>query len=121
MNSVSVIGRLTRDPELKSTASGESVCNMRLAISGAGGKKDGELQAGFFDVEVWREQGERCAQYLTKGREIGVSGSLRWREWETKDGAKRQAVTINAFRVDFIGPKPDGPVAPAVADDDIPF
>lgn len=127
MNNVSIIGRLTRDPELRHTPGGQSVCALRVAVDGAGGKKDGEYQAGFFDVSVWGENGERCAQYLAKGRQVGVSGSLAWREWETQEGNKRQAVEITGFRVDFIGPKPDGdrpPLADSPApspDDDIPF
>lgn len=131
MNNVSIIGRLTRDPELRYTPDGTPVCSLRIAVDGAGGRdSQGEYQAGFFNVSVWREQGERCAQYLAKGRQVGVSGSLTWREWE-QDGNKRQAVDITGFRVDFIGPKPEGgdsetPPAMAAAaapsaDDDIPF
>ena len=62
-------------------------------------------KANYFDVDVFGGQGERCAQYLDRGRQVAVSGRLRWREWETQDGQKRQAVSIVADNVQFIGPR----------------
>ena len=64
--------------------------------------------ANYFNVDVFGGQGERCAQYLAKGRQVAVEGRLRWREWETQDGQKREAVTIVADNVQFIGPRDGG-------------
>ena len=111
INSVVIVGNLTRDPELRATPSGTSVCSLRVAVndrvkdptSGEWGDKP-----NYFDVDVFGGQGERCAQYLAKGRQVGVAGRLRWREWETQDGQKRQAVSIMADNVQFIGPRDAG-------------
>ena len=108
INSVVIVGNLTRDPELRATPSGTSVCSLRVAVNDR--VKDpntGEWgdKANYFDVDVFGGQGERCAQYLDRGRQVAVSGRLRWREWETQDGQKRQAVSILADNVQFIGPR----------------
>ena len=111
INSVVIVGNLTRDPELRATPSGTSVCSLRVAVNDR--VKDpttGEWgdKPNYFDVDVFGGQGERCAQYLSKGRQVGVAGRLRWREWETQDGQKRQAVSIVADNVQFIGPRESG-------------
>ena len=111
INSVVIVGNLTRDPELRATPSGTSVCSLRVAVNDR--VKDpttGEWgdKPNYFDVDVFGGQGERCAQYLAKGRQVGVAGRLRWREWETQDGQKRQAVSIMADNVQFIGPRESG-------------
>ena len=111
INSVVIVGNLTRDPELRATPSGTSVCSLRVAVNDR--VKDpntGEWgdKANYFDVDVFGGQGERCAQYLARGRQVAVSGRLRWREWETQDGQKRQAVSILADNVQFIGPRDVG-------------
>jgi single-strand DNA-binding protein len=111
INSVVIVGNLTRDPELRATPSGTSVCSLRVAVNDR--VKDattGEWgdKPNYFDVDVFGGQGERCAQYLAKGRQVGVSGRLRWREWETQEGQKRQAVSIMADNVQFIGPRDSG-------------
>ncbi len=84
------------------------MCSLRVAVNDR--VKDpntGEWgdKANYFDVDVFGGQGERCAQYLARGRQVAVSGRLRWREWETQDGQKRQAVSIVADNVQFIGPR----------------
>lgn len=111
INSVVIVGNLTRDPELRGTPGGTSVCSLRVAVNDR--VKDpttGEWgdKANYFDVDVFGGQGERCAQYLARGRQVAVSGRLRWREWETQDGQKRQAVSIVADNVQFIGPRDGG-------------
>lgn len=105
MNVVAIVGRLVRDPELKHTPSGMAVCSMRLAVDRAGQKDGDEIKPGFFDIDVWKDRAEWAAQYLAKGSRIGVSGELRFREWEAQDGSKRNAVSINAFKVDFMETK----------------
>ena len=141
INRVVLVGNLTRDPELRHTPSGTAVCKLRLAVNTR--QKDQATgqwgdKPNYFDVTVWGNQGESCAQFLEKGRPVGVDGRLDWREWEAQDGSKRQAVEIIADTVQFLGGRGDGErqaqyvpagdvaadqsdFAPAAADDDIPF
>jgi single-strand DNA-binding protein len=133
INRVILVGRLTRDPELRHTAGGTPVCNFSLAVNSREKDASGEWgdQADFFDITVWGSQGENCAQYLAKGRLAAIDGNLRQERWE-KDGQKRSKVTITARQVQFLDsgsgddeqPGPDyhapEPAAAAV-DDDIPF
>lgn len=110
VNSVVLVGNLTRDPELNHTASGYAVCNLRLAVNDR--RKDsatGEWtdRPYYFNITVWGNQGEACATHLSKGSQCGVQGKLTWREWEAQDGTKRQAVDVEAFTVQFLGGKRD--------------
>ena len=142
INRVVLVGNLTRDPELRHTAGGTPVCSLRVAVNTR--QKDpstGEWgdKPNYFDVSVFGNQAESCAQYLAKGRPIGVDGRLNWREWEDKQtGQKRSAVDIVADSVQFLGGRQDAeggapqyvPAGAAqstddftssAADDDIPF
>jgi single-strand DNA-binding protein len=110
INRVVLTGNLTRDPELRSTNSGLSVCSLRIASNtrrkGASG--DWEDKANYFDVTVFGAQGENCQRYLSKGRPVAIDGRLEWREWEAKDGSgKRQSVEIIADSVQFLGGRDD--------------
>lgn len=110
INRVTVTGNLTRDPELKSFGSGNSVCKLRIAVNTR--RKDGSTgqwvdKPNYFDVTVWGAQGENCANYLFKGRPVAIDGRLEWREWEAKDGSKRQSVDIIADTVQFLGARDD--------------
>lgn len=150
INRVILTGNLTSDPELRTLPSGTSLCKLRVAVNTR--KKDGASgewvdKPNFFDVTVWGKQGENAAKYLAKGRPVAIDGKLEWREWETPEGQKRQAVDIvvgmdgaiqflgsgnnggngngNASNGggDFSAPAPAGDFgggAPA-GDDDIPF
>jgi len=111
INRVVIVGNLTRDPELRALPSGTSVCSLRIAVNDrVKDQATGEWtdKANYFDVDVFGGQGERCAQWLSRGRQVAVEGRLRWREWETQDGQKRQAVSIAADNVQFIGPREGG-------------
>lgn len=111
INSVVIVGNLTRDPEMRQTPSGTSVCQLRVAVNDrVKDQSTGEWgdRPNYFDVDVFGGQGERCAQWLSKGRQVAVEGRLRWREWEAQDGGKRQAVSIVADNVQFIGPRDGG-------------
>jgi single-strand DNA-binding protein len=105
INSVVVTGNLTRDPELRSLPSGNSVCKLRIAVNSRRKDQSGEWvdKPNYFDVTVWGAQGENCATYLSKGRPVAIQGRLEWREWETQEGGKRQAVEIIADSVQFLG------------------
>src|SRR3954462_3650001 len=141
INRVVLVGNLTRDPELRHTPSGMAVCSLRLAVNtrrtdpAPGG---GTRKPNYFDIAVWGAQGENCAQYLGKGRPVGVDGRLEWREWEAQDGSKRQAGEGIGGTVQFLGGRGElGGEAPQYvpasataqtnadfggpADDDIPF
>ena len=111
INRVVLTGNLTRDPELRSTPSGTSICSLRVACNTRRKDASGEWvdKPNYFDVTVWGAQGENCANYLSKGRPVAVDGRLEWREWEAKDGSgKRQGVDIVADSVQFLGGRQDG-------------
>ena len=141
INIVALVGNLTKDPELRHTPSGTAVTTLRVAVNDR--VKRGEEwtdAAYYFDVTVWGRTAENCAQYLAKGRPVGVQGKLTWREWDAQDGSKRQSVEVVADNIQFLGSrdggggggdqqfvpqgaaqsKDDFPAA-ATADDDIPF
>jgi single-strand DNA-binding protein len=111
VNVVVITGNLTKDPELRSTPSGTSVCKLRVAVNSRRKDQSGEWvdKPNYFDVTVWGAQGENCAQYLSKGRPVAVEGRLDWREWESQEGGKRQAVEIIANSVQFLGSRSDNP------------
>ena len=141
INRVVLVGNLTRDPELRHTPGGTPVCSLRIAVNSRRRDESGQWvdKPNYFDITVWGNQGERCAQYLAKGRPVAIDGRLEWREWETPEGNKRQAVDVVADTVQFLGSRGDGdggsggyipaeatatpagdfPTSPT--DDDIPF
>ena len=110
INRVVLVGNLTRDPELRHTPSGMAVCSLRLAVNTRRKDETGQWvdKPNYFDITVWGNQGERCAQYLSKGRPVGIDGRLEWRDWETQEGTKRQAVEVVADTVQFLGSRGDG-------------
>jgi single-strand DNA-binding protein len=110
INRVILTGNLTRDPELRSTPTGVSVCSLRIASNTR--RKDnatGEWvdKPNYFSVTVWGAQGENCARFLSKGRPVAIDGRLEWREWQGNDGAKRESVEIIADAVQFLGGRDD--------------
>lgn len=101
MNNVIMIGRLTKDPELRFTAgSAKAVATFTIAVNRGFGKKN---EADFFRVVVWNKQGENCANYLSKGSQVAVQGRLQNNNYETRDGEKRYTVEIVANMVEFLG------------------
>lgn len=119
MNSVNVIGNLTKDPETRPAGS-TTVTQLRIAVNDRRKVNDEWTDvAGYYDVDVWGPQGENCAKYLSRGRPVGVSGRLSWREWETDNG-KRQAVSITAESVQFLRAKDDDDSAPSGGTSHIP-
>jgi single-strand DNA-binding protein len=106
MNNVNLIGRLTRDPELKEIGGGRSVCELRLAVDNPGrGSERG--QPTYVDVSTFGPNAEACATHLAKGRQVAVGGRLVFREWTGRDGAKRSAHSVRGS-VEFLGPKVAG-------------
>jgi single-strand DNA-binding protein len=109
INRVIVTGNLTKDPELRHTQGGTAICKLRVAVNSRRKDSSGEWvdKPNYFDVTVWGAQGENCATYLSKGRPVAIDGRLEWREWEAKEGGKRQAVEIIADSVQFLGSRGD--------------
>jgi single-strand DNA-binding protein len=134
INIVSLVGRLTSDPELRSLASGTSVCQMRIAFNTSKRAASGEWEdvGNFVNVTVWGNHGETCAKHLSRGKRVALQGRLQWREWEGQNG-KQNAIEIVADRVQFIEPRDSSSdsnqrstaprqSAPApTEDDDVPF
>ena len=117
-NSVVLLGRLARDPELKYAPGGAPVCTFSIATNQHYTKSDGQKAQSvtFVDVTVWRRLAELCSQFLRKGREVLVSGSLKQDRWvDAKTQKPRSKIKVVAREVKFIGPKPDD--APAGAAD----
>ncbi len=106
-NQVTLMGNLTRDPELRTTPNGQSVCSFSLALNRSYKNAEGSWQevTDFIDIVAWGPLGERVAQYLTKGRPALVSGRLQSRSWE-QDGQKRNKVEVVAQDVTFLGGAP---------------
>ncbi len=110
LNRVTLVGRLTRDPELRHTGGGDPICSIRLAVSSRSRDESGNWgdKSNYFDVTVFGRQAQTAADYLTKGRRIGVDGRLSWREWQAQDGTKRQAVEVIANDLFFLDSRGEG-------------
>ncbi len=141
INRVTLVGRLTRDPELKHLPSGSPVLEMGVAVNGRMQDGSGNWvdKPNFFDVKVFGNQAEFLAQHLAKGRRIGIDGRLDWRSWEAQDGTKRSKVDVVAQSIQFLDSRMEGGETPAYVqagagataggedfpasptDDDIPF
>lgn len=131
MNKVILIGNLTKDPELRETPSGVTVCHFSLAVTRAY-TNDGERKTDFFNCVAWRGLGENLARYQKKGSKISIVGSIEFRDYEDRDGIKRTAVDIVAQDIEFLSsraadessdePRRTRPTLQAMNDDnDIPF
>jgi single-strand DNA-binding protein len=143
INRVTLVGRLTRDPELRHLPSGSPVLQLGLAVNGRQKDEAGNWtdKPNFFDIKVFGNQAEMLSQHLAKGRRVGIDGRLDWSSWEAQDGSKRSKVEVVAFQVQFLDSRTDGgeqgqyipssdvtadrsdfaPAGAAAADDDIPF
>ena len=108
LNHITIMGRLTRDPELRRTGSGIAVASFTLAVDRDFGKNDnGERETDFIDCVAWRQTGEFVSKYFTKGRMAVVSGRLQIRSWNDKDGNKRRTAEVVADNVYFGDSKRD--------------
>ena len=130
MNKIQIIGRLTADPELRSTCSGVQVCSFTVAVN----RRFNREETDFFPVTVWREAAVNCNKFLAKGSQVGVCGSLQIRRYDDKDGIKRTAIDLQADEVEFLSARNESaPASPnnkpevkvseldEVEDDDMPF
>ena len=109
LNRIIIMGRLTRDPELRHTQTGTAVASFTLAVDrDFKDKSTGERSTDFIDVVAWRQTGEFVSRYFTKGRMAVVEGRLQIRDWTDKDGGKRRSAEIVADNVYFGDSKRDG-------------
>ena len=109
LNHITIMGRLTRDPELRRTGSGTAVAGFTVAVDrDFGGKDGGENETDFIDCVAWRQTGEFVSKYFTKGSMIVVSGRLQMRSWTDKDGNKRRTAEVVAENVYFGDSKRSG-------------
>jgi single-strand DNA-binding protein len=142
LNRVFLVGRLTKDPEIRQTTNGTPVTNFTIAVNrryknAAGEWKD---ETTFVGIVAWQKLAELCKQYLAKGRAVLVEGKLQTHSWETEDGQKRTLIEVRADRIEFLdrgetrppaepqagnGPAADAPASPTARDqqidDDLPF
>ena len=139
MNRVVLIGRLTRDPDVKYTNSGVAVANFSLAVDRRFRNAQGEKETDFINIVAWRKTAELCGEYLKKGRQVAVDGWLQMRKYQTQQGENRTVYEVVADNVQFLGsrgsetsappPPSDGDAPPEPVgkpdeenqDDDLPF
>ena len=107
MNKVILVGRLTKDPDLRTTTSGKSVASFSVAVDRRF-KQDGQPSADFINVVAWGRQAEVISQYLGKGRQIALTGRLQTRSYDAQDGSKRYVTEVVLEEFDFIGSRNDG-------------
>ena len=110
-NRVILMGNLTRDPEMRYLPSGTAVTNFGLAMNERyTDRQTGEQRENtcFVDIEAWGRQAEIANEYLSKGRPVFIEGALKFDSWEAEDGSKRNRLSVRAFRIQFIGGRPDG-------------
>lgn len=128
-NKVILMGNLTKDPELRYTPSGSSVCNFDLAVNRSYSNQAGERkeEVCFITIVAWGKQAEHCSQYLHKGRPVLVEGRLTQRSWETQEGQRRTKHEVVAERVQFLGRGKEQAASveaegiPSEGDDSVPF
>lgn len=107
MNQITIIGNLTKNPELRSTQDGVNVCGFTVAVNRQKTKNNPEPGADYFNINAWRGLGENCAKYLEKGRKVCVVGRISLRTWE-KDGKHGASLEILAEDVEFLSSRADG-------------
>ena len=105
MNRVFLIGRLTRDPELRYTGSNLPVATFSLAVNRNFSNQSGEREADFINIVVWRKQAENCKNYLSQGSQVAVEGRIQTRTYDDPNGQKRYITEVVADNVEFLGSK----------------
>ena len=129
MNSLTIIGNLTADPELRTTSSGINVCTFTVAVNRRNNPDNGAPDADFFRVTAWRQLGELCARFLLKGRKVCVVGAVALNKYTKSDGTTGASLEVNAEHVEFLSPRVSDGQTPAnvpagfaaVETDDLPF
>jgi len=113
INQVTIVGRLTRDPELRKTSEGLSVTSITLAVSRQFRNQHGEIEADFVQCTLWKKAAENTAQYCRKGSVVGITGRLNSRHYDNKEGKRVYVTEVVAESIQFLGAKPNStPLAP---------
>ena len=112
MNKVILIGRLTRDPELRTIASGNATTSFTIAVNRNFTNQNGEREADFINIVVWRKQAENCKNYLTKGSQVAIDGRIQTRSYDGQDGQKRYVTEVIADNVTFLSSRAGGSQIP---------
>ena len=120
MNKVFLIGRLTRDPELRYTSSNVATASFSIAVDRNFTNQNGEREADFINIVVWRKQAENCKNYLTKGSQVAIDGRIQTRNYEGQDGKKVYVTEVVADNVQFLGSK-GGNTSQAFTDQTTPY
>ena len=115
MNKLTIIGNLTRDPELRATSAGINVCDFTVAVNRRVRRdaQGAQPEADFFRVSAWRQLGENCAKFLAKGRKVCVVGPVSVRTYQASDGSTRASLEVTAEDVEFLSSRNDGDTAGA--------
>lgn len=135
MNKLTIIGNLTRDPELRTTQSGLNVCTFTVAVNRRRSAAGDQPEADYFRVTAWRALADNCNKFLAKGRKVAVVGPVTVSTYTANDGTTRASMEVTADDVEFLSPRPESvqqdtssPVQPVqqasfqqVDDDDLPF
>ena len=108
MNKVILIGNLTRDPETRSVPSGVTCCSFGLAVNRRFNNAQGQRETDFFNITAWRQLGDLCMRYLSKGRKVCVEGSIQIRTYDAQDGSKRYVTEVVCDECEFVDSKPQG-------------
>lgn len=127
MNSLTIIGNLTRDPETRTTKSGKTVCSFTVAVN-RWVRQGEDSQADYFRVSAWEKLGENCQQYLAKGRKVAVTGTVSVTTYQTQQGDTRANLEVMARDVEFLSPKAESAAGGSATndgwqleDEDLPF
>ena len=113
MNKIILIGNLVRDPELRTTPNGYTVCDFTIAVNRRNRNQQADgTDADFFRISAWRQLGENCAKYLAKGRKVYVSGPLSARTYQANDGTTRVSLEVAADEVEFLSSRNEAGAAP---------
>lgn len=108
MNKLTIIGNLTRDPELRTTSAGKEVCTFTIAVNRRKTGNNQQPEADFFRVSAWDGLAKSCGQFLAKGRKVAVIGSVSVHTFQTQTGETKAQLEVNASDVEFLSPKGDG-------------
>ncbi len=119
LNKAMLIGNLTRNPEVRTTPQGQTVCSFGMATNRRWVDQSGtrQEQVEFHNIVAWGKLAEICGQYLVKGKQVYIEGRLQTRKWQGQDGAEKQRTEIVAETMQMLGNKPGGSVAPSAASD----
>lgn len=116
INRLTIIGNLTRDPEMRTTTNGKNVCSFTVAVNRRKTGNDQEPQADFFKVSAWNQTADNCAKYLSKGKKVCVIGPVSVRTYQANDGTTRASLEVTANDIEFLSARNDNPEQPAKID-----